>query len=54
MIHDSIVILEIHISILCLPQSYEFLIPHFDGIYGLCFGFSSYKTCFWGGGPLQK
>ena len=25
MIHDSIVILEIHISILCLPQSYEFL-----------------------------
>ena len=32
-----------------------FLIPHFDGIYGLCFGFSSYKTCFLGGGgPLEK
>ena len=28
-------------------------IPHFDGIYGLRFGFSSYKTCFWVGGPLE-
>ena len=43
------IIMYVYIYIL-----YIIIIPHFDGIYGLCFGFSSYKTCFWGGGPLQK
>ena len=33
---------------------YAYDIPHFDGIYGLCFGFSSYKTCFLGGRASTK
>ena len=37
-----------------INYTYNLIIPHFDSIQGLWFGFSSYKMCFLGGRASRK